>query len=81
MGIGKMYFERWTYMQRFGCYSFVYGGFRGNQNYFPTKIACKAACVDQGIPAVNKYVRYGADPRIDLKQNRLNLHQKLRISY
>ena len=56
-------------MQGSGCYSFVYGGFEGNQNNFPTKIACKAACVDQGIPAVNKVVGRRDDPRIDQTQD------------
>ena len=51
------------------CYPFTFSGCGGNANVFKSFDACKAACIDQGNPAVNRDVGSGADPRFDGNQD------------
>ena len=40
----KSKFKRWTFMEKWGCYSFQWGGCGGNSNTFCTKKDCLRRC-------------------------------------
>ena len=40
---------KWTFVKKFGCYSFQYSGCGGNQNNFLNKQECVKICIEEDI--------------------------------